>query len=109
GIERKHAGEDAEQRRLAGAVDADQGHALAALDLDVDARVDDVVGVRLADPAERGHAPSGPRRLGKREANATGACGDLDPLDPIQHLDPALDLARLGRLIPKPLDAPLDL
>ena len=49
-LERQHAGEDLEQRRLAGAVRTDERHLLAALEHEVEvAAVDDVVAVALLD------------------------------------------------------------
>src|SRR5262249_43798678 len=57
-LEGQDAGQDLQQRRLAGAVLTDQGHALAALDLEIDAGIDDVVAVRLVHARQRRDAPS---------------------------------------------------
>ena len=108
-LERQHAGQDLQQRRLAGAVLADQGQPLAPLHRDVDARVDDVVAVGLVDAGQRGHAAAGARRLRKREVHLAARAGQLDALDTLQHLDAALHLAGLGRLVAEPLDEALDL
>ena len=61
-------------------------------------------------PVSRATQPPGARRL--RETRS--GCGararlDLDPLDLVEHLDPALHLARLGRLVAEALDEALDL
>ena len=49
------------------------------------------------------------RRRGEREAHALALGRHLDRLDLLEHLDPALDLTGLGRLVPEPLDEPLGL
>src|SRR5439155_13909055 len=97
------------QRRSAGAVLADEGHALAALDREVDAGIHDVVAVGLVRAGQRRHAATGARRLGKLEVNAARGARHLDALHPLEHLDAALYLARLGGLVAKALDEPLDL
>src|SRR5205814_3908905 len=108
-VEREYTREQAEQRRLARAVRSDEGDALATLDLEVDARVDDVVAVRLPRAREPGDAAARPWRGGEDEADVPRLALDLDALEAVEHLDPALDLPRLGRLVAEALDEPLDL
>src|SRR5947208_1326099 len=86
-----------------------QGGAVATLDAAVDAGVHDVAAVRLVDALERGHAAAGPRRLGEREADHARLALDLDAVDAIEHLHPALDLPGLARLVSEALDEALDL
>ena len=108
-IEGQRAGQHLEQGRLAGAVRPHQRSARAALDLEVDTGVHDVVAVRLVDALERGHPAAGPRRLGEREADHARLALDLDAVDAIEHLHPALDLPGLARLVSEALDEALDL
>src|SRR5213595_1513410 len=108
-VEREYTRQQAEQRRLARAVRPDEGDALAALDLEVDARVDDVVAVRLPRAREPGDAAARPWRGREGEADVPRLALDLDALEAVEHLDPALDLPRLGRLVAEALDEPLDL
>src|SRR5439155_218225 len=84
-------------------------HALAALDLEGDARVDDVVAVRFARLPKRRDAPARARRRGEREADPARLAPDLHALDALEHLDAALHLSGLGRLVAEALDEPLDL
>ncbi len=58
---------------------------------------------------EAGDHPPRARGLGKLEMDPPGARVDLDPIDLVEHLDPALDLARLRRLIAEAVDEALDL
>jgi hypothetical protein len=66
-VDRDDAGEDLEQRRLAGAVRADEHRALAAFALEVEVLIDDVVAVGLLDMLELHHLEAGARRLGEAE------------------------------------------
>jgi hypothetical protein len=87
-LELQHPGQDLQQGALAGAVRADEGHLLAALQDQVEAVVHGVGAVSLDDLLERDdHAPAS-RRLGEPELDCLGALGrDLDrsierPADP---------------------------
>jgi len=108
-VEGQRSGEDPEQGRLARAVRPDQRDLRAALDLEIDARVHDVVAVRLVDLLEHGHTAAGPRRLGEREADDARLVLHHHAIDAVEHLDAALNLPRLARLIPEALDEALDL
>src|SRR5262249_35865375 len=55
------------------------------------------------------HAPSRARRLRELEVDASRRARNLDALDALEHLDTALHLPRLGRLVAEPLDEALDL
>ena len=107
-VRRLDAREDAHQRRLAGAVRADQRDAVAALDQQVDAVEDAGRAVGLADALqlEDGAAALGRGREG--EADALALRRHLDRHHLLEHLDPALDLRRLGRLVAEPVDEHLD-
>ena len=109
-LERQHAGQDLQQGALAGPVRTDERHLLAALQDQVEAVVDGVRAVALDDPVEGDHHPAAARRLGEPELHRFGAGGgDLDPIDPCELLDAALDLARLRLLVAEALDEALDL
>ena len=88
----------------------DQRHALAALDGEVHAAVHDLVSVGLVDVGEAGR-PCRPVRGGWGNVKWIRASArvDLDPIDLVEHLDPALHLPRLGRLIAEAVDEALDL
>src|SRR3954449_4292084 len=47
--------------------------------------------------------------LGEAEVDGLFFRRNLDPLDPLQFLNPALDLLRLGRLVPEAGDKGFDL
>src|SRR5207237_380810 len=66
-------------------------------------------GVRLPRAREPGDAAARPWRGGEGEADVPRLALDLDALEAVEHLDPALDLPRLGRLVAEALDEPLDL
>ena len=60
-VRREDAREDPEERRFPGAVRPDERDAIAALEVEIDPRVDDLRPVRLGDPPELGDVPAGPR------------------------------------------------
>src|SRR3989449_722263 len=101
--------QQAEERRLSRAVRTHQRHTLAALDLEVDAGVDDIVAVRLVGGAKHRDPTPGARWRGEREADPARPALDLDALHAFEHLDAALHLPGLGRLVAEALDEPLDL
>src|SRR5260370_23655346 len=108
-VDGENARQDLEEGGLARAVDAHERHPLPPLDLEVDAVVDHRGAIGLVDAHEASHEPPRARRLRKREADAAHPPPDLDALELVQHLDAALHLARLGRLVAETLDAALDL
>src|SRR5713226_7656092 len=108
-VDGENAREDLEEGRLAGAIDAHESHALTALDLEVGPGIDHGRAVGLVDAHQASDEPPRARRLRKGEADAPRRPPDLDALELVQHLDAALDLTRLGRLIAKTLDEALDL
>ncbi len=92
------ARQNLDQRRFAGAVDADQRHAVAALDDEIDAGKHLVIAVAFGDVLEFGH--HAPARLGLRKAEVDGLLfgRNLDALDLLEFLDAALHLLGLGGL-----------
>ncbi len=104
GIRRFDPGEHAHQRRLAGAVGADEGNAIAALDEDVDAPEHDPPAVCLAHAAQVEHRPPALRARREREVDTLALRRNLDRDDLLPHLDPALDLRRLGRGVAEAVD-----
>ena len=108
-VEGQGARQDLEQRGLPRPVHPDERHALAALDGEVRAPIHDLVSIGLVDVGEAGDDPPRARGLGKLEMDSPSARVDLDPIHLVEHLDPALDLARLRRLIAEAVDEPLDL
>src|SRR5712692_177314 len=108
-VDGQDARQDLEKGRLAGAIDAHESHALTALDLEIGPRIDHGGAVGLVDARQAPHEAPRARRLRKGEADAPYRPPDLDALELGQHLDAALDLTRLGRLIAKTLDEALDL
>ena len=93
-----HAREQTHQRGLARAVRTHQADAVAALDHQVHVVEDDVVAVSLAHALQLQYHAARLGRVGELEADLLAHGRDLDPLDLVQHLDAALDLARLGGL-----------
>ena len=76
-VERLDAGEQLHQRRLAGAVRADERHPAAAFDGHVEPVVDDEVAELLARAAQLQHDPPAARRLREAEVHAAEALGRL--------------------------------
>src|SRR5690606_9179738 len=94
-----------EQRRLADPVGTDDRDALAAQHRERDPVEHALLAVALADPVEREHLPAARPPLGEAEARVAARAArqrlDLDALD---HLLPALRLARFGGLRAEALD-----
>ena len=65
------------------------------------------ISVRFSDPCELHHHPSRTLGIGKAQLHELPLRGNLDDVDLLEHLDPALDLLRLGRLVAEPLDEAL--
>jgi len=99
-----HAGQRAHQRRLARTVRSDQGHAIALLDHEIEAVDHDVVAVRAAQALELDHDAAGLGRIREVEVDLLPLGWDLDDLDLVQGLDPALDLPGLGGLVAELVD-----
>ena len=93
--------------RLAGAVWTDQGEAVAALDMKIHAAEHANVAVGLRGVAQLDYRASAPRARGKGEVHLLPFGRHFDWCDLLQHLDPALDLLRLGRLVAKAVDEEL--
>ena len=92
------AGEQLDERGLARAVHADQGHAVAALNAR-SARPQDLLrAVALRQPLGLHHHAPRRRRLRKLEVNHRLFFGNLDALDLFQFLDARLHLLGLGGL-----------
>ena len=108
-VDGENARQDLEEGGLARPIDAHERHPLPPLDLEVDAVVDHGGTVRLVDAHQASHEPPRARRLRKGEADAPRPPPDLDALELVQHLDAALHLARLGRLVAEALHETLDL
>ena len=70
-VVRQLAGDHAQQRGLAGAVDADDADLLAAPDREVDAREHDVLAVRLRQALDRGSTSATVRAVGGNENRIT--------------------------------------
>ena len=103
-VRRLGAGEHPHQRGLARAVRRDERDAVAALDVQADAVEDDVVAVGLVDVRQFEDEAAALRTRRKREVDALALGRHLDRHDLVEHLDPALHLRRLRRLIAEPID-----
>ena len=92
------AGEQLDERGFSRAVHADQRHAVAALDGELDVVEHLLLAITLREPIGlHNHAPRG-RRLGKLEVDHRLFFGNLDALDLFQFLDARLHLLGLGGL-----------
>ena len=102
---RERPGERLEQRRLAGAVGAEQPDALAGQHGPVEVREDRRrVPVAERDVLEPNELPRGRVDRRKRELERAVDVRRGDPLHPLERLDPALRLLRLRRLRPEAVD-----
>ena len=108
GVGRFLARQHAHQRGLAGAVVADERDAIAALDVQVDVVEHDLVAVRLARVLQLEHHAAALGRGGELEVDALALGRHLEALDLLEHLDAALHLRRLGRLVAEAVDELLD-
>ena len=102
------ARQHAHQRRLAGAVRADQRDAVAALDVQVEVVEDDEVAVGLARVLQLEHRAAALGAGREVEVDLLALGRHLDRHHLLEHLDPALHLRRLGRLVAEPIDEHLD-
>ena len=98
------AGEHPHQRGFSRAVGRDERNAIAPLDVDRDVVEDDEVAVRLVDVVQLEHRAAALRTDRKGESHALALGRHLDRHDPVEHLDPALDLRGLGGLVAEPVD-----
>ena len=96
------------QRRLADAVRADQRDAVAALDVQVQVVEDHDIAVGLAAVLDLEHRPAALAAGGKIEMDLLALERHFDRHHLLEHLDPALDLRRLGRLVAEAIDEHLD-
>ena len=107
--ERLDAGQQFDERRLAGAVHAHQGDAVAALDDEVHAAEDEFLAVALGDVLKLGHDAAARLGLGKRKMDGLLFGRQLDALDLVELLDPALHLLGFGGLVAEAVDERLQL
>ena len=105
---RFHTRQHPHHGRLAGAVGTDERQAIPALDVEVRAAEHFRGAVRLARVVKLDHRSAALGARGKAEMNALSLRRYLDRHDLLEHLDPALDLGRLRRLITEPVDEHLD-
>ena len=109
------AGQQLDQRGLAGAVDADQRDAVSALDHEVDVAEDFLVGaavfarIALGHALELGHDAAAGLGLRERKVDRLFFRRNLDALDLLQFLDAALHLLGLGGLIAEAVDEDFEL
>src|SRR5262245_19367636 len=103
-VGRDDPGDELHEGRLPRAVRADEYDPLAALDPEVDPRVDRRPSVSLRHGAQIDLDARRGRRLGELEADRLPPARRLDALDLLEPLDPALDLAGLGRLVAEAID-----
>src|SRR5881227_2521115 len=68
-----------------------------------------MIAVLLGDALALHDDPPARLGLGKAEVDGLFFRWNLDPLDPLQFFNPALDLLRLGRLVPEAVDEGFDL
>src|SRR4051794_31488274 len=88
-------GDELEQRRFAGAVDAHHAPAFAAADHEIEPVIDALAAVALEHLLERNDVLARPRRRRKVECHRLATARRLDPLDLVELLPPALDLSRM--------------
>ena len=103
-VVRQLAGDHAQQRGLAGAVDADDADLLAALDGQIDAGEHDVIAVRLLQLLDPHRLGDRARARRQREAHRAALLIELDVLHLLEHLDARLHGLRLVRLRAEPVD-----
>src|SRR5262249_13512358 len=103
------AGDQLQQRALAGAVPPHHAPALAAPDLEVEALVDDAAAVAFADAREDRDVLADARRLLELERHDHALLRRLDALDLVDLLLPALRLRRLGDVRAEAVDEALHL
>src|SRR5688572_32510039 len=87
---------------------ANQSDAIAALDVKIDVVEDELVAVGLPRALELQHHAAAFWRRRKLEMNALALGWDLEPLDFFEHLDAALHLRSLGRLVAEAVDELFD-
>src|SRR5262249_21336784 len=109
-LEREHAGEELEQRGLAGSVRADERHPLPPLDVEIDTVVHDGVAVALARPMQLEHVAAAARRFGEPDLERPlgVAVRWWKAVDPFELLDAALHERGLRGLGTEPADERLD-
>ena len=98
------AGHEFQQRRLAGAIGAQDAPAFLAAHQEVEAVIDDLVAVAFVDLAQADHVVPRPGRALELELDGLAAAGGLDPFDLVEFLHPALHLGGVGGPGLEPLD-----
>ncbi len=106
-VRRQLSGHHLQQRRLAGAVFPHHAPALAAANREVQSVVNDPPAVRFGDVFEHRDLLARARRRPEVEVHDAPPFRQLDLLDLVERLDPALDLCGLGGVGGKPVDEPL--
>src|SRR5690606_7648480 len=102
------AGEELDQRRLAGAVRAEEPDALAGREAQVDRVEHGPAGVADRHVVEADQRLRQPARRTKLEVEAGLGVHRRDLRHPLDHLDPGLRLPRLARLRTEPVDEALE-
>ena len=102
-----HAGQQFDERRLAGAVHTDQRHAIAALDRESSIAKDELLAVALRECFGFDDHAAGGRRLREFEVNHRLFIRNLDALDFFQLFNPRLHLLGLARLVAEAVDESL--
>ena len=93
-----------DQRGFSGAVHSHQRNPVAALDHEIDVAKHFLLAVGFRHPDELGDDPARGLGLRKGEVNGLFFLRQLDALDLLQFLDPALHLLGLGRLVAEAVD-----
>jgi len=107
--DRLHPGEHFQQGALSRPVRPQKGDAVATLDHEINAMVNDLVPVNLADPSELHRSPTGAGRFGKDEVDIRLLDRGFQSFDLFQLLHAALGLPGAVLAHPVALDEPLDL
>ena len=97
-----------DERRLARAVAAEQADARARLDRELDVREHRLAVVAGGGVLEDEHRVGAARKLAEVEVERRVDVRRRDPLHPLERLQPALRLARLGRLRAEAVDERLE-
>ena len=107
-VGRELAGDDLEERGLAGAVGADDGDLLAAADREVDPIEDDEVAVGLRDALDADDLVGRARAGREAEAHRLAALEHLDVVELLERLHLALRHGGLAGLGAEAIDEPLE-
>src|SRR4029453_12581232 len=91
-------------RGFSGTIRADERNPVAALDVQAGTIEHALLTIRFADVSKIDHRPAAFWASGKRKVHPFAFCRDLDRYNLVEHLDPALNLCRLRRLIAEAID-----